>query len=94
MWLYAKCLLNSDDIESKKEAIKYIKILIEHNNKEAMLMYAKLLFIGKVIPMNLKEAAYYFKKSADLGCSEAMSLYASMLYNGQGIQINENESFK
>lgn len=74
----AMILLKSHVVENIKEAVKYLKQIINKGNS-IMMNEIEVQFFG------MKDRYVYAK---------AMSIYGEMLYYGIGVQVDKNESIK
>ena len=59
---YGRLLIENEcSYENKCEAVEYIKKAVDGGNKDAMLVFAKMLEEGDGVPVNKEEAKKYYK---------------------------------
>lgn len=92
--VYAKTLLENDDLESKTKALNYLNKLSSKGNCLAMYEYGMMLFTGNRIPIDKPKAAEYFKKASNYNFPVAMIQYCYMLLNGDGIPIDKSKAIE
>ncbi|KAK8847313.1 hypothetical protein M9Y10_019900 [Tritrichomonas musculus] len=96
---YALMLFNGDEISlNKAEAAKYNKMATDRCDEIAMLMYAKMLYIGdrikangNGIATNMKEAVCYFKIAINKGNTESMTYYTILIERNGCCKICQNQ---